>query len=222
VRKIWLVAKATYGPRVRSGTFLMLTFGLPALMVLGGAIALLGAGGELPRVGTVDRTGRLAPVAQVGVDGVTLHLSPFADADSAQAALGQGDIGGYLLIPEGYFEGETPAYYGESEPGPRLEQGLTLFMRRALLPEADLSRIERLSDPSERVYVVQGSGQQVTEGLPMVIRFATPALLAVMFALAIFTGASQMGTAMVREKDQRAIEGDQCGDHRERPLNIDA
>jgi ABC-2 type transport system permease protein len=206
VRKIWLVAKATYGPRVRSGAFLMLTFGLPALMVLGGIIALLGAGGDLPRVGTVDRTGRLAPVAQVGVDGVILYLASFPDADSAQAALRQGDIGGYLLIPEGYFEGETPTYYGKSEPGPRLEQGLELFLRRALLPEADLSRIKHLSDPSERVYVVQGSGREVTEGLPMVIRFGTPALLAVMFALAIFTGASQMGTAMVREKDQRAIE----------------
>jgi ABC-2 type transport system permease protein len=167
---------------------------------------LLGASGDLPRVGTVDRTGRLARVVEVSVDGAPLALAPFVDADSAQAALERGEVAGYLVIPEGYFEGERPTFYGESEPGPRLEEGLTLYLRQALLPEGDRSRIERLSDPSERVYVVQGSGREVSEGLPMVIRFATPALLAIMFALAIFTGANQMGSAMVREKDQRAIE----------------
>jgi ABC-2 type transport system permease protein len=206
MNKIWLIARTTYGPRVRSATFLIVTFGLPALMVIVAAIAVAGVGAELPRVGYVDRTGRLASITQVSVNGDNLDLTPFSNTDSARAALGQGDIGGYLVIPEGYFEGEVPTFYGKSEPGPKLEEGLTLFMRRALLPDQSPSKIKRLSDPAELVYVAQDSGQEVSGGLPMVIRFATPALLAFMFALAVFTGANQMGAAMVREKDQRAME----------------
>jgi ABC-2 type transport system permease protein len=39
-----------------------------------------------------------------------------------------------------------------------------------------------------------------------VIRFATPALLALVFVLTVFTSANQMGSAVVREKEQRAME----------------
>ena len=36
MRKVWLVAKTTYRRRIRSGMFLVLTFSLPALMVVAG------------------------------------------------------------------------------------------------------------------------------------------------------------------------------------------
>jgi ABC-2 type transport system permease protein len=46
----------------------------------------------------------------------------------------------------------------------------------------------------------------VTEGLGLILHFATPAVLAIFFALAVLLGSSQMGATVVREKDQRSIE----------------
>ena len=86
--KIWLVAQTTYRRRIRSGTFLVLTFGLPLLMVIAGAIPFLRSTRDgLPTIGYVDQTGRLATVDQVALEGRTLRLSAYPDVGAARAAV---------------------------------------------------------------------------------------------------------------------------------------
>jgi ABC-2 type transport system permease protein len=207
MRKVWLIARLTYRRQIRSGTFLILTFGLPLLMVVVGAIPILSAqSGELPRVGYVDETGRLSDITQVSVEDSTLSLTRYADTGQAQSALQSGEIGGYLVIPSGYFQGQKPVYYGEKEPGPALNNALASFMRHAMLPSQPAWVLDRLADPSNVTYVAQSSGEAVSPGPALLIRIATPAALALIFALTIFVGANQMGSAIVREKDQRSME----------------
>jgi ABC-2 type transport system permease protein len=209
MRKSWLVAGATYRRRVRSSAFLLLTFGLPLLMVAVGAISILTQiRGALPPVGYVDRTGQLATVESVPAMDETLDLTQYTDADAAQKALVDGEIAGYLVVPEDYFEEEAarPTFYGEERPNARLEDGLTVFMRRAMLPEAPAGQIERLEDPAEVTFVARQTGERVAQGPALVVRFATPALLAMIFVFTVFTSANQMGSAVVREKEQRAME----------------
>jgi len=207
MKKTWLVAKTTYKRRIRSGTFLVLTFGLPLLMVIAGAIPFIrNAGDGLPPIGYVDRTGRLAPVEQVALESGTLSLKAYPDVDAARTGVEQGQIAGYLLVPEGYFAGEVPVFHAEEEPNEKLQEGLAAFLRRAMLPEADAVHLERLTDPTDLTYVASATGDRVTEGAGLVVRFATPAVLALVFMLTVLTGASQMGSAVVREKDQRAME----------------
>jgi ABC-2 type transport system permease protein len=55
-------------------------------------------------------------------------------------------------------------------------------------------------------YVARRSGEEVAEGPGVFVRVATPVVLALVFALVVFTGASQMGSAVVQEKDQRSLE----------------
>jgi ABC-2 type transport system permease protein len=207
MRKIWLIATTTYRRRIRSGTFLFLTFGLPVLMVIAGAIPFIRAwGGDLPAVGYVDQTGRLAPVTQVPIEDATLTLSAYADTGAAQTAFQRGEIAGYLVIPDDYFQGQPAAFYAEEEPGGKLEEALTAFMRRAMLPDEPAWTLDRLADPSEVTYVARDSGEEIAEGPAVAVRFATPLVLALVFAIAVLTGASQMGSAIVREKDQRSME----------------
>ena len=206
MRKIWLVAATTYRRRVRAGTFLFLTFGLPLIMVIAGAVPLLRERGDLPRIGYVDQTGRLARVAQVTVEDAVLGVTAYADGDQAQAAYHDGEIAGYLAIPAGYFEGQPALYYGADKPGVKLEGALEALLRRALLPDAPDWVLERLTDPSEVTYVARDRGVEGTRGLGMVLRVILPAILALLFGLAVFTGASQLGSAVVREKDQRTME----------------
>jgi len=207
MRKIWLIATTTYRRRIRSGTFLFLTFGLPVLMVIAGAIPFIRAwGGDLPAVGYVDQTGRLAPVTQVPIEDATLTLSAYADTGAAQTAFQRGEIAGYLVIPDDYFQGQPAAFYAEEEPGGKLEEALTAFMRRAMLPDEPAWTLDRLANPSEVTYVARDSGEEIAEGPAVAVRFATPLVLALVFAIAVLTGASQMGSAIVREKDQRSME----------------
>lgn len=207
MRKIWLIATTTYRRRIRSGTFLFLTFGLPVLMVIAGAIPFIRArGGDLPAIGYVDQTGQLAPVTQVPIEDVTLTLTAYADTGAAQTAFQRGEIAGYLVIPDDYFQGQPAAFYAEEEPGGKLEEALTAFMRRAMLPDEPGWTLDRLADPSEVTYVAQDSGEEIAEGPAVFVRVITPAVLALVFAIAVLTGASQMGSAIVREKDQRSME----------------
>jgi len=207
MKKIWLIATTTYRRRIRSGTFLFLTFGLPVLMVIAGAIPFIRAlGGDLPAVGYVDQTGRLAPVTQVRVEDATLTLTAYADTGAAQTAYQRGEIAGYLVIPDDYFQGQPAAFYAKEEPGMKLEEALIAFMRRAMLPDEPAWILNRLADPSEVTFVGRDSGEEITEGPAVAMRFAVPAILALVFAIAVFTGASQMGSAIVREKDQRSME----------------
>lgn len=207
MKKIWLVARTTYRRRLHSTTFLLLTFGMPLLMLIAGAVPILMMlGGDLPRVGYVDQTNQLATIEQVPLDDETLELIPFADVDAARQAYVRSDIAGYLVIPSDYLDGEELIYYGEEEPSDKLEEGLELFMRQALLPDVPASTLERLDDPSNVTYVSRKTGETVAEGPALVIRVAAPIALAILLMLTILTNASEMGAAIVREKDQRAME----------------
>jgi ABC-2 type transport system permease protein len=208
MRKTWLVAMSTYRRRVRSGTFLFLTFGLPVLMVVAGALPLLLQGStEIPqRVGYVDETGQLMPVSQVTTDQISLNLVSFADDQAARDSFDRGEIGGYLVIPADYYAGARPRYYGTTEPGSQLETALIQFMRRAMLGQVSVDKLARLGDPAQVTYIAVDRNIAVAAGPDLILRFAIPAGLAILFALALLFTSGQMGAAVVREKEQRAME----------------
>lgn len=217
MKKMWLVARTTYSERIRSGMFLILTFGLPLLMIVAGAIGFIVAGGnggdgDVTMVGTVDQTGELGAVEQVVIQedlvdlDVALHFTAYPTLAAAEEAYLDGVIDGYLLIPEGYLAGEAVTYYSDEDPGSVAGEALRLFLRRSLLGDQPEWVFTRLADPATYTYVGQVTGEAIAEGPGLVIRLATPAFLAVVFVLAVVFGTSQMGAAIIREKDQRAME----------------
>ncbi|MFQ5857145.1 MAG: ABC transporter permease, partial [Anaerolineae bacterium] len=207
MRKAWLIATSTYRRRVRSGTFLILTFGLPVMMVIAGAIPVIRArDSELPNVGYVDETGRLVPVTQVSIADAPLTLMSYSDTADARAAFQRGDIAGYLVIPEGYLQGQSAVFYGQQEPAGNLQDALTAFMRRAMLRGEPDWLLGRLANPARVTYVARDSGVEISEGPALFLRVAFPAILALIFAFAVITSPGQMGSVMVHEKDQRSME----------------
>ncbi len=207
MRKIWLVAAATYRRRVTSTLFLILTFGIPVLMVIAAGVAVLTQiGGGVPQIGYVDQTGELAAVSGVTVEGRTVPVTMFDSQEEARQALQAGDVGGYLVVPEDYLEEGAATYYGESSPNAVADEALIGLMRLAMLPDAPDWILSRLDDPSDVTYVAQETGERVAQGPALVLRILTPGALAMVFVLSVFTSANQMGAAVVREKEQRAME----------------
>ena len=207
MRKIWLLATKTYRQYIRSGTFLILTFGLPGLMLIAGAVPwLLQMGQDEARLGYVDQTGQLAIPTAVTVDNDGITINTYPSAAAAQDTLEQGHIDGYLLIPEGYFQGQTPRFYGQEFPGVAIQETLAGFMRQVLLRDQPDWVRERLSDPSQLTYVARATGEELAEGPGVLIWVVTPLALALAFGLLVLTASGQMGVAIVEEKDQRAME----------------
>lgn len=208
MKKIWLIAAATFRQRVTSATFLILTLAVPVLSVIAGAFSILtGMGGETQQMlGYVDETGQLAPVETVQAEDRVIQFNAYESQEQAREAYQEGEVGAFLVVPAGYFQGEQPQYYGSDSPNEEVTQALQTFMRQAMLPDAPDWVFARLEDPSQRTFVALGSGETVQEGPALILRIVLPIALALFLAFALLFTSSQMGAAVVREKDRRAME----------------
>jgi ABC-2 type transport system permease protein len=207
MKKIWLIAVNLYKRQIRSGSFLLITLGMPLLMVAAGAIPiLLEERAELPkRVGLVDQTGQLQSPAQVSLDS-PIEIQSYPNPEAALNAYEQDEIASYLVVPTDYTEGATVTVYAPSEPSAALEHVWANYLRRAQIGQAPDWVDQRLENPTKLTFVSQATGEEIAEGPGLFVRLLFPAVLGLLFAFAVLLGVNQMGSAMVREKDQRALE----------------
>ena len=94
-------------------------------------------------------------------------------------------------------------------PGLRTRQSRRRWRRCCARPScrtAQPATLTRIGDPLNLTYTDAATGQSVGEGLPQSLYQATPAILAIVFVVAVSMGSNQLGSAVVREKDQRAME----------------
>lgn len=208
MKKIWLFAKMTYRQRVTSSMFLILTFAVPILSVIAGAIPFMmdRFGDDPSPVGFVDQTGRLAPGTDIQIEDTTIVVNTYDDVDAVSTAYEAGEIGGYLVVPPGYFDGEPPQYYAEEAPNDTLSSAMTIFMRQVLLPDTPDWTLDLLADPTDRTYVSLATDESMDDGPELILRIAVPVGMAILLGLALVFTSNQMGVAIVREKDQRAME----------------
>jgi ABC-2 type transport system permease protein len=208
VNKILLIASNTYRLRIRSGAFLFLTFALPIIMVAIGVISAISERdrASLETMGYIDQTNQLADVTSIETEGITLALVKLETEELAQEAYINGKVDGYLLIPGGFFEGEPVTFYGEESPGSTLWMGIRLFMRQALFPNVSDDVLERVENPSQVTHVSLATGTEISSEVGLVVYFAAPAVVAIMFALAVSFMTGQLGSAVVREKEMRVME----------------
>jgi ABC-2 type transport system permease protein len=207
--KMWLIAITAYRTRVRSGTFLFLTFFLPVLMVLAGIlmpILMATSGEDIQKMGIVDQTHQLFDIPPVVTEDISLVLMYYEDIEQAQNAYLAGDVDAYLVIPPGYFAGETAIYYGEHPPGSTLTTTLERLMRSRLLHDMPESVLDLYEQPAEVIYVEFSTGTEISSGFGLAARIITPLLMAFLFGMAVAFTSVQLGSAVVREKEQRAME----------------
>ncbi len=207
MNRLFLIARTTYRRRVFSSSFLLLTLGMPAVMIVAAAVPILQATrSSPPRLGWVDLTRQLAPVSSVEVDDRTLEVESFESPDAARHAVESGSLDGYLVVPANFLQGNDAQYFGLAAPSGTVDRALRVLVRQALLPDASPDLLARLEVPTHVTLQSARDGTQVGSGVGLVIWIALPVVLGILFSLAVVTGAAQMGSAVVREKDQRAME----------------
>lgn len=205
MKALFLIASNVYRRRIRSGSFLLLTFGLPLIMLVAAAVPILQLSKETGGVlAVVDQTGELKIPSSVSTEDRSIEVLTFADEAQARQAISDGELAGYLLIPAG-FPDDSPTYYGLEDPGISTEDGLAQVLQRAIAPGQPDWVYYRLDNAAVVSYQAL-DGSRVDEGFGLIVWVATPAVLALMYALAVFTGAGQMGGALIQERDERALE----------------
>jgi ABC-2 type transport system permease protein len=205
--KLLLMARVTYRRRVFSSSFLLLTLGMPAVMIVAAAVPILQARrSSAPRLGFVDLSHQLNPVRSVEVDGKSLAVETLDNPESARRAVESGDLDGFLVLPAIFREGNDAQYFGLESPSGTISRAMRSVVRQALILDASPAVLARLEDPSNVTLESAKDGTRLSSGAGLVIWVGLPVALGILFALAVVTGAAQMGSAVVREKDQRAME----------------
>lgn len=212
-----IIAHREFTHRVRKRGFLIITFGLPIVFVIIWLVFGLLGGSSLGQSATeaeevnsltqiisyVDR----ANLIQIQPDSIPADLfEPMADIQTAEAALENGDIAAYFVIPTDYRE------TGNIQ---RISQGLSVaspdvrwfnrLLQANLLPEIDQAQFDRLRHPFYE------DGLEFVNIAPQEERTATsnsmlPLVVTLAIIMPLFTSISYLFQSIAQEKSSRMME----------------
>jgi len=225
-RKTWTIARHEYLVNVKRGGFIFATLLIPALGLIGVIIAAFFGGqtvsfldeqfsGATQDVGVIDRSGLFATLSADDATSFVLYT----DEATAQAALLDGRLAGYIIVPSDFATGGAPRAFVRGEGGLSstiaLESGrLKRFLIRGLLTtQVDpvrLDQVERLLQDDLNPVALDSNGKPTTAdadaifsaGAGFIISFAVALLL----FISIFTSAGYLLRSVGEEKENRVME----------------
>ncbi|NCC30853.1 MAG: ABC transporter permease [Chloroflexia bacterium] len=205
------VAHHEYLLHVRRRGFLLATFGLPLLVLVGMAlIVMVNLVRSETAIGYVDQSGlfsELALIAPSDHDEQAMQLVRFADHEAANTALATGAIDSYVVIPHDYTATGALMLYGADRLSPSGQRSLQVALNQALLAHSDLAAdvstvvLEPLADLESRH--VDGT---LLDPSALGQRMLVAILASLLFMVTIFSSASYLLQALVEEKENRTIE----------------
>ncbi len=207
MRNIWLVARYEYLRHVRRRGFLFVAFGMPLLLVaIFGVIALVALAQEDERqLGLVDQTGRFATVdtSDLGLSR-PIPMLTFADESSARAALEQGAIDAYFVIPPDYLATGQVRAVAERPLSGRAERQLRTLLRAGLIADLPPAVRDRVSGQDDLVLRTIDSNREI--GADNALLFFVPYAFAMLFIFTAFTTSGYLLQALTEEKENRVME----------------
>jgi ABC-2 type transport system permease protein len=155
-------------------------------------------------IGYVDPSGALAKAVPPPADS-DHPIQKFADAAEARAALEDDRlIAYYELAPDFADTRKAYMYYWQVEPGRAVRRAFERFALSADLAGLDPQTAARLDQGNTYTYVSLDGARDFSEDNFMV--FLMPLFTAILFMIALFSGASYLMQAVVDEKENRTIE----------------
>jgi len=203
--KFLLVAKHEYLKMTRKRSFWLGTLGIPLLIVLIIAISILisvGGGSDEP-LGYVDRAGILEDV--VYPEREIVEMRAFPNKTAAQAALENGEIQAFYLLPEDYLQSpRVSLYYWDDWPGDGVQGDFDAFLRANLavgLPDEVKNRV--LSGSDLTVRSADGRREASEQNI---INLFLPFIAGMFFIFAAMASSGYLLQAVTDEKENRTVE----------------
>ena len=206
MKRYWIVARHELQSQLKRKSFIFFAFIFPLVMIgVNVGIGYLTAvdaeeTGTLGTIGYVDEVGVLDQAVERPDE-----YQPYSDRESAQAALENGTIGAYFVLPADYMSnGAVDAYTYQSIPA-GIESQLGDFVRANLLAERSPVEAERLLHPAEITMVTLDGRREFTEETALALLF-TPIVFALVFGMSITMTSSYMMQNVAQEKESRMVE----------------
>ena len=205
--KAWLVGRFEYLTLVRRRSFVLATVGFPLLMaaVIGFGILLATSGADDRPLGFVDQAGvvTLTP-EQAGVDPATA-LVAFAGRAAAEAALQDGSIQGYVVLPAGYLEGEKATIVITSEEaGQEARASFDDFLRANLVAGQPLQVQQRLNAGVDLTVRSADGRREISES--SLVNVLLPFVAGFFFVYVVISSSGYLLQAVTTEKENRTVE----------------
>jgi ABC-2 type transport system permease protein len=209
MRKLWLMAKHEYLRMVRRRSFLVGTLAIPALMaVVIGVIIVFEMGNRDDRpLGYVDLAGVFDAGVRAPADEIRreVELLPFANEAAARAALEEGEIQAFYLIPADYIqEGSLALYHWDNPPSEAVRDQFDDYLRANLvagLPESVQQRA--MEGLSLTVRSVDGSREFSGRNFMAIV---LPFVAGFFFLIAVMSSSGYLLQAVTTEKENRTME----------------
>jgi ABC-2 type transport system permease protein len=209
MRKLWLVAKHEYLRMVRRRSFLIGTLAVPVLIavVMGISIAFsIGNRDDRP-LGYVDLAGVLDVDAGSSDEGTSrlVEMRAFADEASARAALEEGEIQAFYVLPDDYRqEGKLALYYWDDPPSDAVREQFDDHLRANLVTGLDDAVRQRaLEGLSLTVRSADGSREFSSRNF---MAIALPFGAGFFFMIAVMSSSGYLLQAVTTEKENRTME----------------
>ncbi|MDH7486938.1 MAG: ABC transporter permease [Anaerolineae bacterium] len=221
MNKVWQVARQEFVTNVRRSGFIIATIAVPAVLAL--AVAIAGVfGGQMGKFFEETFAGKGQTVAYVDYSGIfTPPLPayadtyiPYADEETAKAALLAGEISSYIVIAEDYLQsGQVTAYSKSSSFFSSAiavsEENIQDFFTEHLLAGQVAPELQaRVVDPLHLTPVaLDEQGQPTSKGaMAFISTFVVPYLFAILLMITIFTSSGFLLQGVGEEKENRVIE----------------
>ena len=209
--KLWVVAKHEYRKITRKRSFLLGTLAMPIFFVVIMALSIVVAvSGEDQRpVGYVDQAAVLTKVTSLPPreeDGPNpVELRAFADEAQARAALENGQIQAYYVLPADYLTShDVQLFYWEKAPRGSAQRRFDSLVRANLtasLPAEVAARAQQGIDLTAR----SADGRQEVGGESFLTLFV-PFFIGLFFTIVVLSSGTYMLEAVTDEKENRTIE----------------
>ena len=207
MHNLWLVAKHEYKKRAGKRSFLLGTLAIPLLMVVIMGFGILTAimGSRREPLGYVDRAGIMQTQTSIPATRTEVGVIPFFDLASAQAALEQGEIQAFYLIPEDYLQsGSLTLYYWEDQPSGEQLNGFYDLLRFNLTADLPPENRHRLLEGTNLIIRSSDGSREVSS--ENFVEFLLPFFSGFLFIFGVLTSAGYMLQVVGDEKENRTIE----------------
>ncbi|MFQ5399302.1 MAG: ABC transporter permease [Anaerolineae bacterium] len=209
MRNFWLVAWHEYGKRVRKRSFLLATLGIPTLVVVIMAISIIvSVGGDWDKpLGYVDHAGVLSAAVYPERDEESLfvEMRPFADEAAARAALENGEIQAYYVLPADYLQTRRISfYYWDEVPGGSAREDFQDFLRANLAADLPAEIRQRVVERPD--LIVRSLDDRREFDSNSFISFIFPFAISFFFYFVVMSSAGYHLQIVADEKENRTME----------------
>ena len=203
--RMWLVAEQQFKQEVLKKSFLIALLSLPLFLALSIGLGALGAKlGTDSALGFVDEAAFVQQIPQESLPSGVVFRS-FDSQLAAQAALNDGRIDGFYVIPADYPDKQEVELVYAEPPRWEARDAFNKVLRFNLLAGRDPELVRRVLDGPAITVDAADLGRKFPTGGPTASSFL-PIIFAFVLAGLILTVSTSLMQALVEERENRVIE----------------